>query len=227
MPSRSPPRSAPGTSQRRPILRGPGMPAGWRVLADRQPALARTRLGTVRRPDGAGPSSYSLFPRHPTLPDSRETASVRQRSASAASMVLRLAGENPAWGYRRVHGELIRLGHQVGEATVRRILRSRGCWPAPRLDTSGGDSCAPRRRACWPVTSSPWTRRRSGTAGSRPSWSGTLAGNWAMRTRTWLPTWSRTRCAATPPRWWMTAGRCRCRRSVPRCGGGATPRRRL
>jgi hypothetical protein len=52
-------------------------------------------------------------------------------------LVQRLAGENPAWGYRRVHGEPTRLGHQVSEATVRRILRSRGYRPAPRgLDTS-------------------------------------------------------------------------------------------
>ena len=51
--------------------------------------------------------------------------------------MLRLAGENPAWGYRRVHGELTRLGHHVSEATVRRILRARGYRPAPRgLDTS-------------------------------------------------------------------------------------------
>ena len=51
--------------------------------------------------------------------------------------MLRLAGENPAWGYRRVHGELIRLGYQVSQATVRRILRARGYRPAPRdLDTS-------------------------------------------------------------------------------------------
>jgi len=40
--------------------------------------------------------------------------------------VLRLAAENPAWGYRRVHGELTCLGYQVSEATVRRILRARG-----------------------------------------------------------------------------------------------------
>ena len=52
-------------------------------------------------------------------------------------LALRIAAENPAWGYRRVHGELIRLGHQVSEATVRRILRARGYRPAPRsLDTS-------------------------------------------------------------------------------------------
>jgi putative transposase len=52
-------------------------------------------------------------------------------------LILRLAGENPAWGYRRVHGELTRLGYHISEATVRRILRARGFRPAPRgLDTS-------------------------------------------------------------------------------------------
>ncbi len=51
-------------------------------------------------------------------------------------MVLRLARENPAEGYRRVHAELTRLGHRVSAATVRRILRSRHHRPAPRtLDT--------------------------------------------------------------------------------------------
>jgi hypothetical protein len=51
--------------------------------------------------------------------------------------VLRLAGENPSWGYRRVHGELTRLGHHLSEATVRRILRARRYRPVPRgLDTS-------------------------------------------------------------------------------------------
>ena len=40
-------------------------------------------------------------------------------------------------GYRRVHGELTRLGHHMSEATVRRILRAGRYRPAPRgLDTS-------------------------------------------------------------------------------------------
>jgi transposase InsO family protein len=60
-----------------------------------------------------------------------------QTSQDICDLVLRLARENPAWGYRRVHGELTRLGHQVSEATVRRILRARRHRPAPlNADTS-------------------------------------------------------------------------------------------
>ncbi len=58
-------------------------------------------------------------------------------SAEVRDLVPRVAGENPAWGYRRVHGELTRLGHRISGATVRRILRARRYRPAPRgLDTS-------------------------------------------------------------------------------------------
>jgi putative transposase len=53
-------------------------------------------------------------------------------SPEIRTLVLRLAGENPAWGYRRVHGELCRPGHRISEATVRRILRARRRRPAPR-----------------------------------------------------------------------------------------------
>jgi hypothetical protein len=52
-------------------------------------------------------------------------------------LVLRLARENPTWGYSRVHGELRRLGHRISAATVQRILHARRRRPAPRtMDTS-------------------------------------------------------------------------------------------
>jgi putative transposase len=58
-------------------------------------------------------------------------------SRDISDLVLWLARENPAWGYRRVHGELCRLGYYVSAATVRRILRTRRRRPAPRnVDTS-------------------------------------------------------------------------------------------
>jgi len=58
-------------------------------------------------------------------------------SPEIRDLVLRLARENPGWGYRRVHGELCRLGHPISEATVRRILRTRRRAPAPQIiDTS-------------------------------------------------------------------------------------------
>src|SRR5918997_6211880 len=60
-------------------------------------------------------------------------------------LICRLARENPRWGYRRVHGELIRLGYRLGESTVRRILRTRGLGQHPgRRTLPGGPFCAPR-----------------------------------------------------------------------------------
>ena len=57
-------------------------------------------------------------------------------SQEIRGLVLRLAQENPAWGFRRVHGELSRLGHYVSDATVRRIMRARRRPPSRKAGTS-------------------------------------------------------------------------------------------
>jgi len=54
-------------------------------------------------------------------------------AAELRSLVLRLARENTTWGYRRIHGELCRLGYKdrIGASTVWTILHRPGVDPAP------------------------------------------------------------------------------------------------
>ncbi|MEV2271983.1 helix-turn-helix domain-containing protein [Nonomuraea africana] len=50
---------------------------------------------------------------------------------SIRALILRLVRENPAWGYRRVHGELATLGIKVAPSTVWEILKQEGVDPSP------------------------------------------------------------------------------------------------
>jgi len=43
--------------------------------------------------------------------------------AECQELVLRLARENPRWGYLRIRGELLKLGHQVSATSIRNLLR--------------------------------------------------------------------------------------------------------
>jgi putative transposase len=60
-------------------------------------------------------------------------------------LVVRLATENPTWGYRRIHGELAGFGHRLAPSTVWAILERRGIDPAPpthRTDLDPVPHCA-------------------------------------------------------------------------------------
>jgi transposase len=71
-----------------------------------------------------------LARRHATA--SRPRRRGRPRTVrSVRALVLRLVRENPSWGYRRVHGELLTLGIKVAASTVWQILRGAGIDPAP------------------------------------------------------------------------------------------------
>jgi putative transposase len=68
---------------------------------------------------------------------SRPTSPGRPRTVrSIRQLVLRLARENPCWGYRRIHGELLVPGIKVPASTMREIRRQAGTDPAPERTTA-------------------------------------------------------------------------------------------
>jgi transposase InsO family protein len=52
--------------------------------------------------------------------------------AEIAKRVVRMAKENPSWGYTWIRGALLKIGHEVGRNTIARILEDHGIEPAPR-----------------------------------------------------------------------------------------------
>jgi transposase len=110
------------------------------ALLHRLPRHVLKRLHLVVRPDTvlrwhrdmvARRHAQRSRPRHPGRP--RTVRSIR-------ALVLRLVRENPRWGYRRVHGELLVLGVKVAASTVWEILHDAGIDPAPeRSSTTWAD----------------------------------------------------------------------------------------
>ncbi|MDZ4825828.1 MAG: integrase core domain-containing protein [Actinomycetota bacterium] len=103
------------------------------ILAVLSTAFTRTRLNDVLlivQPKTVIGRHRRLVARHwtypPTTPRGRP-----QTLAEIRRLAIRLAEENPTWGYRRVHGELARLGHRIAASTVWTILRAAEIDPTP------------------------------------------------------------------------------------------------
>ncbi|MGZ4556999.1 MAG: helix-turn-helix domain-containing protein [Mycobacteriaceae bacterium] len=101
------------------------------ALLHRLPRPSLHRLRLLVRPD-------TILRWHRDLLARRHAAASRPRRRgrprtvrSMRALVLRLVRDNPSWGYRRVHGELLTLGVKVAASTVWEILREAGIDPAP------------------------------------------------------------------------------------------------
>jgi putative transposase len=67
----------------------------------------------------------------------RRTRGRPRIAAVDEELLLRLARENPSWGYSRIHGELTKLGCAVGRSTVRDVLKRQQVPPAPHRRQKG------------------------------------------------------------------------------------------
>ena len=86
------------------------------------------RTGWLVTPDTLLRWHRRRIARHWTQPTRRGRPSTARE---IRQLIIDMAAANPAWGYRRIHGELNNLGHRVGASTVWRILKRHGIDPAP------------------------------------------------------------------------------------------------
>ena len=107
--------------------------------ADRLWLAALSRLLNRRHWPEVFPVTPATLPRwHRDLVACKWTYADRRRPgrpstrASVKALVVRMARENPAWGHRRIQGELARLGHAIAASMVWEILHAAGIDPAPR-----------------------------------------------------------------------------------------------
>jgi putative transposase len=101
------------------------------VLSALAQALPRDRWGSLFvRPETIRRWHRALIARRWTY--QRATIGRPPTAAPVRDLVLRLARENPTWGYRRIHGELTRLEIPRAASTVWAILNQAGIEPAPR-----------------------------------------------------------------------------------------------
>jgi putative transposase len=116
---------------RRQVKRPAFRPADRAVLAVLSRALPRSRWSTFL----VTPATILRW--HRRLVTRKWTQPFRRGgrpplAEHMVALILRLARENPRWGYRRIQGELKKLGVSVSATTIRTVLRGNDLGPAPR-----------------------------------------------------------------------------------------------
>ena len=106
------------------------------ALLHRLPVQALRRLRPLVRPETILRWHRDLLARHHAARSRPRRPGRPWTIRSIRLLVLRLAHENPAWGYRRVHGELLVLDIKIAASTVRQILQDAGIDPAPERTTT-------------------------------------------------------------------------------------------
>jgi transposase InsO family protein len=110
---------------------------------DRRRLAARTHrvgrralrdLATIATPDTLLRWHRQLIARKWT--HARAAVNRRQVLDEIRRLVVRMADENPTWGYTRIQGALKNVGHRVGRSTIARILKAAGLPPVPQRPTS-------------------------------------------------------------------------------------------
>jgi hypothetical protein len=90
----------------------------------------RLRQGWIVTPETLLRWHRKRIARHWTQPPNRRTGRP-PAPLELRQLIVRLAQENPAWGYRRIQGELARLGHTIARTTVWQILKTNDIDPSP------------------------------------------------------------------------------------------------
>jgi len=143
---------------RRQVKRPEFRPADRAVLAALSGALPRWRWSSFL----VSPDTILRWHRRLVTRKWTQTQARSGRPALASdvvALILRLARENPRWGYRRIQGELAKLGESVSATTIRTVLLRNGLRPAPRSTPATWRAfLRAQPPASWRSTSSPSRR---------------------------------------------------------------------
>src|SRR2546427_7528764 len=113
------------TDDQRRRLAAKGQPLGRRIL--RQVSTIVTPDTILRWHRRLIARKWTFAPKRPGRPGTMK---------EIVSLIVRMATDNPAWGYSRIQGALKNLDHRVARSTVAKVLKDNGIAPAPGRPSS-------------------------------------------------------------------------------------------